>query len=151
MKRAFPHLNSQPYTFEDVERITRRERIKLTICDYNPDILGYFCTRKTAQRVKKFIVINSRLDTIGRTFIGLHELAHYFLHAPTSPRQWFYCRRIAERTRSKHDCEADAFALIAMLPYWMMIELSSTGYQDLHPALVDLCVRRQKLWEKHGV
>jgi hypothetical protein len=86
---------------------------------------------------------------IGRTFIGLHELAHYFLHSPTSPKQWFYCRRIAERTRSKHDCEADAFALIAMLPYWMMMELNSD--QDLHPALVDLCIRRKKLWEKHGI
>lgn len=151
MKRPFPKLNLKAYTFDDVERIARREHINLTVCDYNPDILGYFCTRKTEKQTKKFIVINSGLDTIGRTFIGLHELAHYFLHVPTSPKQWFYCRRNAERTRSKHDCEANAFALIAMIPIWMMIDLDATGYQDIHPALVDLCVRRKQLWERYEI
>lgn len=151
MKRPFPKLNFHAYTFADVERIAKRERINLTICDYNPDILGYFCTRKTPQRTKKFIVINSKLDEIGRTFIGLHELAHFFLHVPSSPKQWFYCRRMAERTASKHDCEANDFALVAMIPMWMMIDLDATNYQDIHPALMELCVRRKKVWEKHGI
>lgn len=151
MKHAFPRLNEKAYTFADVERITRRERIKLTICEYDPDILGYFCTRKTPQRTKRFIVINSKLDEVGRTFIGLHELTHYFLHVPGSPKQWFYCRRNAERTRSKHDHEANAFALIAMVPQWMLVDLATTAHETLHPVLSEICVRRQKLFEKHGV
>lgn len=151
MKRAFPKLNFHPYTFEDVKIIAKRHHINLTICDYKPDILGYYCTRKTPKRTKRFIVINSLLDDISRNLIGLHELAHHFLHAPTSPRQWFYCRRLAERTASKHDCEADAFALIAMIPFWMLCDLDGSGYQDLHPTLLELCIRRKKLWQEHGV
>lgn len=151
MKRAFPKLNLKAYTYEDVERIATKNRIKITICDYSPDILGYYCVRKTAKRTKRFIVLNSSLDEIGRTFIGLHELAHYFLHVPTSPRQWFYCRRNAIRTHSKHDCEADAFALIAMIPIWMMIDLEASSAEDIHPALAELLIKRKALWEKHGI
>jgi uncharacterized protein DUF955 len=154
MKRAaFPKLNQKAYNFSDVERIAKRNRIHLTVCDYNPDILGYFCTRKTPKRTKKYIVINSMLGEIGRTFIGLHELGHYFLHVPVSTRQWFYCRRMAENTRSKHDCEADSFALIAMIPAWMMIDMDASNYESAlyHPALMDLCRRRKALWEKYAI
>lgn len=151
LKRALPKLNFYPYSFDDVERIAKKERINLTVCEYKPDILGYYCTRKTPKRTKRFIVINSLLDETARTFTGLHELAHHFLHAPSSPKQWFYCRQLAERTLSKHDCEANSVALVAMIPFWKLCELDAAGYQDLSPALLELCVRRKKLWELHDV
>jgi hypothetical protein len=151
MKRAFPRLNIESYTFEDVERLCKKHHIKLSVCDYDPDILGYFCTRRTPKGAKKFIVLNSKLDQIGRTFTGLHELAHYFLHVPASARQWFYCRRNAERTQSKQDCEANSFALVAMIPQSLMIELAAADTRDIHPALAELCVRRKKLWEEYRI
>jgi len=151
MKRPFPQLNFQPYTFEDVKRIAEKERINLTICDYDDDVLGYYCTRKTEKQTKKFIVINQKLDEINRTFVGLHELAHHFLHIPASARQWLYCSRNANRIHAKNDCEANSFALIAMIPLWMMIDLDATGYQDIDPVLMKFCIQRKKLWEKFAL
>jgi len=146
---GFRHLNQRSYTFSDVERFCKRERIKLTICECADDILGYFCVSKTPRRTKKFIVINSKLDPVTRTFVGLHELAHYCLHVPVSTRQYFYCRRNAERTKEKHDCEANNFALLAMIPVKTMLDLAATGYRDIDPVLMNFCVRRQQLWERY--
>lgn len=152
MKRAFPKLNRKPYTFSDVQHIASRERITVTICDYNPDILGYYCTRKTGRITKKFIVINSKLDEVGRTFVGLHELVHHFLHSPASARQWLYCRRLAEGTAAKHDCEADNVALIAMIPFWMLCEFEAAGVNPAyHPSLVDLLHKRWKIWQQYSI
>ena len=152
MKRAFPKLNLKPYTFEDVEKIAKRERISVTVCEYSPDILGYYCTRKTSRAVKKFIVINSNLDEVSRTFVGLHELVHHFLHAPASARQWLYCRRLAEGTAAKHDREADNMALIAMIPFWMLCEFEAVGVNPAyHPSLVELLHKRWKLWQQYSI
>src|SRR4051812_4334741 len=100
LEREFPKLNLQPYTFEDVERIAKRNRLKIIIEEHPPDILGYLTTKRTPKQVRRTLVINSRLDEIARTFVGFHELGHYFLHVPTTPKQWFFARKCAERTKS---------------------------------------------------
>jgi Zn-dependent peptidase ImmA (M78 family) len=151
MKQIFPKLNLISYTFADVERIAKRERINITICRYNPDILGYYCTRRTKRGIKRFIVINSILDETARTFVALHEIAHHFLHEPVSSRQWYYCRRNAERTNSKHDCEADSFALIAMIPASLLLELETMDASEIHPALAELCLKRKELRILKGI
>lgn len=152
IERVLPKVNKKAHDFSDVEKIAKRERIKLIITDYPPDILGYYATRSTPKRLKKFIMINARLTSEPeRAFVGLHELAHHFFHTPISWRVPFYCRRACELTRSKFDCEADAFALIAMIPEWLLIELSETSFTSIDPALVPFLVRRQKLWETHRI
>jgi Zn-dependent peptidase ImmA (M78 family) len=151
MLEHFPKLNRRPYGWEDIELITKKHRINLTVTNYNPEILGYYCTRKTAKRVKKFIMVNAILDEMGRTFIGLHELAHYFLHVPITSRQYFYCRRNALQTEAKHDAEANAVALIAMIPLWMLIDHSGAGFDTLEPEFVNLLIRRQRVWESWGL
>jgi Zn-dependent peptidase ImmA (M78 family) len=154
MERRFPKLNLQPYTLEDVEIHARRHRIHFETKDLTPDILGYYCTRKigVGTRKKRYIILNSSLDAIGKTFTGLHELGHFFLHVPVSSKQYFYCRRNAESTRSKHDCEADAFALVAMIPMWMLCDLEGGRYHDeLHPAMLELYTRRRWLWERYSI
>lgn len=151
MMRHFPKLNQKAHTWEDVEIMAKRHRIALTITEYDPDILGYYCTRRTAKRVKKHIVVNSLLGPADRTFTGLHELAHYFLHVPVSSRHWFYCRKNAQQIISKHDCEANAFALIAMIPLWMLIDHEGAGFDDLNPGFVVLLKKRKQIWEDWGV
>jgi Zn-dependent peptidase ImmA (M78 family) len=150
MSRPFPKLNTKAHDFEDVQRITRKEHINLTITEYEPNILGYFCTRKTPKRTKRYIVINSLLDDVDRTFIGLHELGHFYLHVPVSSRQYFYCKANAKRTQSKHDAEANAFALIAMIPLWMLIDLETVNFEDIDPKLIPYLKKRAHFYEQYG-
>src|SRR5688572_11963413 len=103
MKAHFPRLNRAPYCFEDVERVAKRERIHIKTCPHNRNILGYYCTRETPKRLKKYIVLNEGLDEVTRTFVGLHELAHYFAHVPPTSRNWHYCRRITKLSDRKND------------------------------------------------
>lgn len=151
MKRRFPLLNQKQYCFEDVERVARREHIHIEVCDYDRDILGYYCTRKTPQRVKKYIILNEGLDLITKTFVSLHELAHHFAHIPPTATNWHYCRRTAKLSDSKNDCEADAFALIAMVPLPMLFELSRWSHEELSPQIIELCLRRKALYEQFEV
>lgn len=151
MTRHFPRLNHKAYVWDDVEKIAKRHRINITIASYDPEILGYYCTRRTAKRIKKFIMVNSLLGITDRTFIGLHELGHFFLHVPVSSRQYFFCRRNAHLTESKQDCEANSFALIAMLPLWMLIEADGVNYADMDPGQVRMLHRRKQIWECWGV
>lgn len=151
MLQHFPKLNRRPYGWEDIELLAKKHRIHLSITRYDPNILGYYCTRKTAKRTKKFIMVNSILDETERTFIGLHELAHYFLHVPVSSRQYFFCRRQALQTEAKHDAEANAFALIAMIPLWMLIDHEGALFTDLEPGFVHLLIRRKRVWEEWGM
>ena len=151
MKKHFPKLNTKAYDFSDVELIAKRERIKLEICRYDPDILGYYCIRRTPKRKKKFIVINEILDQTNRTFVGLHELGHHFLHAPVTNLQWFYCRRNAKHLVDKHDCEADNLALLAMIPFWMLCEFEGSNHENVQPEFLPLFLKRKKLWEQWAI
>jgi Zn-dependent peptidase ImmA (M78 family) len=151
MQRHFPKLNHQAYTWDDVERVAAKHRINITVTQYPENILGYYCAKRTEKRVKKHIVINSILGPIDRTFTGLHELAHYFLHVPVSSRQYFFCKKNAKQIMSKHDCEANAFALIAMIPLWQLIDAEGSSYQDLQPGAIAFLKKRKKLWEGWGV
>lgn len=151
VEKQLPKFNVKAHTWEDVEKICRQRHVNLKVCEYGPDILGYFCIRRTAKRVKKFIVINSILDEINRTFTGLHELGHYFLHEPVWAGHWFYCSRNARFIQSKHDAEADAFALIAMVPLWMLMDLMAVNFSEIRPELLPLLKRRQILFEEHAV
>lgn len=151
MKKRFPFLNHKPYCFEDVERVARREHIRIEICNYDRDILGYYCTRKTLKRVKKYIILNEGLDLITKTFVSLHELAHHFAHTPPTATNWHYCRRTAKLSDRKNDCEADAFALIAMIPLPLLWEMGELPAEELSPQITELCLRRKALFEQYEV
>lgn len=150
-RAAFPRLNEVSYTFEDIEAITKREGIDLKFDSLAPDILGYLSRHKPPAPPGRELVINNKLDHVGRTFVGFHEIAHFYLHVPIRPDQFFYCPSIAWGTRLKHDCEADAVALMAMIPYPLMADLIRNPVDDLHPALVELSIRRHRLWMGRGV
>lgn len=147
MRCHFPKLNHIPHGLEYVERVAARERIRITFARYSPDIQGYFCIDRTKQ--KKHIVLNDLLGPVLRDFVALHEIAHYFLHVPATSTEWFYCRRSSELKTQKHDCEADLFALIAMIPLGLLMELSDMD--DIHPELLLFCVRRWQVYERYSI
>jgi Zn-dependent peptidase ImmA (M78 family) len=152
IKSILPAANRKAHDFADVERLAKREKISIVLANYRPDILGYYTTRRNGSRLERFIMINSLLkNEPEKTFVGLHELGHHFLHAPISWRAPFYCRSTCELSKSKFDCEADAFALIAMIPTWLLIEMHDACFASLDPAMVPFLTRRQKLFETYWV
>jgi Zn-dependent peptidase ImmA (M78 family) len=144
-------FNKKAYGFADAKEICKKQHIWLIVCEYGPDVLGYFCVRRTEKRFKKFIMVNSILNNVDRTFTLLHELGHFFLHKPVRADHYFYCSRNAKLIQQKHDAEADAFALIAMIPFDLMLELYHTPFTEIEPALLPYLRRRYKLWQDFGV
>ena len=151
IKRVLPDANKKAHDFDYAMRIARRERISIIIANYRSDVLGYYTTRRTKKRVRRFMMINANLNEIDRTYTAHHELGHHFLHAPISWRMPFYCRRNLEITKSKFDCEADAFALIAMIPQWLLEECSLMSFSELDQRLVPYLKRRWTLWKEHAI
>lgn len=151
IKKHLPGLNKVPYTFETVETICKRSHINLKICEYGPDILGYFCTRKTRKGVKKFIVINALLDDIDRTFIGIHEMVHAFLHVQISTREYLYFKRSAQCKNCKHDAEANLIAHIALIPLSLLLDLHGVAFSEIDPRLMPYLKRRQQIYEMYGI
>lgn len=154
LSAAEKHLagfNRKAHSWEDIEKICKTKHVNLKVCEYGPDVLGYFCIRRTPRRTKRFIVVNSRLDEIDRVFTGLHELGHFFLHEPVSAGHWFYCSRNAKLIQRKHDAEADFFALIAMIPLWMLIDLHAVNFVDIDPRLVPYLKKRLLIYHEFGV
>ncbi len=151
MLSALPKLNSRPMTYEDFEKAARRERVRVTLCNYSPEINGYYCVQRKGSRRIPHIVINSRLDDLRRTFTGFHELAHHFLHVPVSAQHWYYCRRTAKVTDRKQECEANAVALMAIIPKKLMLELYEDGIDHVDPDLAELCRQRWEVYQQYGV
>lgn len=152
IKRVIPGANKRAHDFADVERIAKKERISIIVADYRPDILGYYTVRRVKRHRKQFMMINARISSEPeKTFVGLHELGHHFLHAPITWRQPLRCIRTTALTQSKYDQEADAFALIAMVPLWLLLEMQETSYASIDSDLMPYLIKRQKLWELHGI
>lgn len=149
MKRHFPKLNKQPYGLDHVTAIAKRKGASVELAPYGENILGYFCIKRRRRKVTKHIVVNSLLGPVMRDFIALHEICHFLYHAPASSYDWYYCKKAAEQKTKRHDCEADFFALIALIPLPVLMDLHRTdGIDD---ELMELCVRRNKIWLEHNV
>lgn len=152
-RRLFPELNQRVYSMAHVEKIAAKERIRVVFDECLPGILGYLCHKQTGarKRTRRIIVIDRQLGELERTYVAMHEIAHHFLHIPISARLWFACPSTAKITRSKHDHEADVFALIALIPAPLMIDLDAVQYEDVDPAFRRLCERRKReVWDRYG-
>ncbi|MCD9188293.1 MAG: ImmA/IrrE family metallo-endopeptidase [Pyrinomonadaceae bacterium] len=93
-----------------------------------------------------FIIIKKSLKGLRKTFSMFHELAHYFLHGGDHlSRAYFY-----GMLKSKNEFEADALAVIALLP---RKSLKSFDFLEEHPNRFarKLYQDRQKLEFLYGV
>lgn len=75
---------------------------------------------------RHFIVIKKSLKGLQKTFSMFHELAHYFLHGGKD----FSVAYFYGLSRSKNELEADAFALLALLP---KNSLNDFDFLENHP------------------
>ena len=99
--------NERPLTPEDFHRLCRRFRIN--VVEMPISVRGFY------YRVKGWdhIAVDSRLGEVEKLAVMFHELGHYLFHAPeTGATASFH--HVAGLTRE--ECEADVFALCALLP-----------------------------------
>jgi Zn-dependent peptidase ImmA (M78 family) len=129
---------------EDVLRILRREKIKLAEYPISGS-LGFYM----ASAGRHFITVDSRLRGVQRLHVILHELAHYYLHVPAHATAAHFFRL---RPDTKQEFEAEAFALVALLPEPKLRRLLATPEEEWEPGFTAEMVEvRLKVLQLYGV
>lgn len=116
IKKLVPAWNERRLTERDFHRICRRCSITVTEM---PLMTGGFYYRVKG---RDFIAIDSRLSGPKRLFVMFHELAHFLLHVPDSGATANF-HGVGRRTRKER--EADLFALCALMPKNLLLELTA--------------------------
>lgn len=95
------------------------------------------------------IYVNNDLRGLRWLYVVLHELAHHLLHASNFQNAAFFC---LDRQDSKQHHEADAFALLAILPEPFLRHLLAgdllNEWEDYPKELVD---KRLRLLDLYGI
>src|SRR6476620_11565914 len=107
--------NERPLTAEDFHRLCRRFRIN--VVEMPISVRGFYYRVKG----RDHIAVDSRLSEVEKLAVMFHELGHFLFHAPeTGATASFH--HVAGLTRE--ECEADTFALCALLPRPTLAERS---------------------------
>ena len=108
--RRPPKEGKRPWTFDDVEECCYREEIELVVVPMKqPGFFRHYDGRPT-------IVLSSLLRGIKKTFVGLHELGHYFSDTPETALYM-------PDSSSKREYAANRFAVCQMIPERMMLRM----------------------------
>ena len=111
--------NERPLRLTDLYQLCKRFKI---VVQEMPLTTGGFYYRVMG---RDFIAVDSRLDEPKKLFVLFHEFAHFLLHTPeTGATANFH--GVGRRTRK--ECEADLFALCALMPKPM---IESHSMQEL--------------------
>lgn len=149
MKKVFKKLNEREFNFEDFQKITKRQRIAVATYSMHENVRGYYTNEIRKVYRKKCIVLNEKLSEFERLYVAYHELAHHFLHVSSSSKQTYFCR-LNELSESKYDAEADAIALIMLIPKKLLLELYQTSFENINPFFQGLLLRRKAIYDTSG-
>lgn len=99
--------NERPLTEVDFYRLCKRfkinvEEMPLTVSGFYYRVMG-----------RDFIAVDSKLAKPQKLAVLFHELGHFLFHTPESGATASF-HRVGHRTRQ--ECEADVFALCALIP-----------------------------------
>lgn len=100
-------LNRHVFSVDDVRRLCQKEGVEIVEADIEQDGFYLKCLGTPT------IYVSCRLRGLRWLYVVLHELAHHLLHASDYQNAAFFC---IEGQDSKQHHEAEAFALLAMLP-----------------------------------
>ena len=135
--------NSRLLTEADFYRICRRERIK--IVEYPLESSpGFYMVCNG----RHFITIDSRLRGVRRMYVLWHELAHYFLHVPPHANsvRWFQLK-----PNTREELEAEAFAVIALIPEPLLRRMLSSEIEDEYGYTREMLNFRLKVLDLYGI
>lgn len=133
-------FNSRALTEQDFYAICEAENI---------EVMEMYVSASFYMKVlgESIIVINKRLKGLKRLFAMYHELSHHFLHGGRDAETQALFFGLNE---SRNEVEADAMALIALIP---LKALSNFDFLDENPTRYakKLFKERQRLWFLYGV
>lgn len=127
IKSIYPQFNELPLTEEDAWLTAKREKIRVK---QEPLLVDGYYTRKKG---KHMILIDSRLRDMKWLHTFFHELFHFFLDVPPG-KQDVRFNRSRGQIRSKQELTVDALALIAVIPWPLLLKLQKEDLTD-NPAL----------------
>ncbi|MGE3468090.1 MAG: ImmA/IrrE family metallo-endopeptidase [Pyrinomonadaceae bacterium] len=118
--------------------------LKVTVTEMPLRVSGFY------YRVmgRDFIAVDSRLTGPAKLVVMFHELAHVLFHAPESGATANF-HDVGKKTR--HELEADAFALCAIIPVSVIVAASS-----IQPLLdegmpTEILSERMSVYERFGI
>jgi hypothetical protein len=99
-------------------------------------------------RTYRFVVLDYALFKSGNWLpTAFHELAHHFLHIPSS-KLTVYWSRTGEQKR--HDKHADVFSLLMRLPLPHFLELAATPVDEIAGFTESELKERKRIYETYG-
>lgn len=108
--RKPPRDGKHPWTFDDVEECCYQEEIELVIVPMKqPGFFRHYDGQPT-------IVLSSYLQGIKKTFVGAHELGHYFSDTPEAALYM-------PGSSSKREYAANRFAVCRIIPERVMLRM----------------------------
>lgn len=148
IKREFPQFNRIPFTEKDFWRIVKRENIFVHFWNLSESVNGFYGVNRRYRFSRHYIVLNSKLLPNKWLFTGLHELIHFWLHAPRSHNEVYFSSRHVTRDQDK---EADKLALIGIYPLPTLIEATQTPFEYLPVDTIEKLIRRKDIFDGDGV
>jgi Zn-dependent peptidase ImmA (M78 family) len=133
--------NERPLTEDDFYRLCRRLRLRFN--EMPLSVEGFYYRAKGID----WIVISTKLSGNRRLAVMFHELGHFLFHAPDHGATANF-HGVGRPTRK--ECEADVFALCAILPRGILIrsspeELFELGFDE------DIVVQRVAVYRRYGL
>ncbi|OLE52647.1 MAG: hypothetical protein AUG51_16890 [Acidobacteria bacterium 13_1_20CM_3_53_8] len=136
-------LNRHVFSEDDALRICKELDIEIKEAEIEQD--GFYLKIHG----KATIYISKNLRGLRWLYVILHELAHHLLHASNYQNAAFFCHRLQD---SKQHHEAEAFALLAMLPEpFLRRLLTSDLLNELENYPKELVEKRLRLLDIYGV
>ena len=141
-KHSHLGLNDHIFTEPDVRRLCRRERIR--IVEIPLRVPGFYMVCGG----RRFLNLDNRLRGVRWLHVALHELGHHYWHvAPNATAASFY--QVSPHT--KEEQEAEAFALIAMIPERLLRTMLAWEIEEAHGYTRDMIEKRLKVLHVYGV
>jgi len=132
--------NEAPFTENDFYRLCRRVKIKPIEMPLRVPGFYMVCGGK------RFIYLDSRLRGLRWLHTALHELGHYYLHAPAATATASFFKL---KPNSKDEFEAEVFAVVALLPEPKLRRLLSDEIEDEY--MKELMAFRLRVLDTYGV
>ena len=95
-----------------------------------------------------FIAVDSRLPAAKKLLVLFHELGHFLFHTPQSGTTANFH---AVGRRMKKECEADIFALCALIPRSWIESRHPTELIDDEGFSAEIVEARQKIFVTYGI
>jgi Zn-dependent peptidase ImmA (M78 family) len=143
--RKFRHIKLNRHVFSIDDAIRLCEESGLEIKEQPLDQEGFYLKIHG----KATLHINSNLRSLRWLYVVMHELGHHLLHASNYQNAAFFCH---EQQDSKQHHEAEAFALMAILPEpFLRRLLTGDLLNELEDYPRELIEKRLRLLDLYGV